>query len=130
MDQDGAPCATEVLFGGGRKKKISSKTYFLPLLQCGGGKEEVKSCESLVKEKCGGSVFASRPGCGVEEESSPEIKQELEKTNSSNSHRIAAGEKSQRLLEPGKGPSSLPPSKQYRSPGHPHFRQLFISSIL
>lgn len=38
-----------------KKKKKSGKPYFLGLLQCGGQgrvEKEVKSWESLVKEKC------------------------------------------------------------------------------
>lgn len=59
INQDGAPCATEApprrnAFEN-KKNHKSSKPYFLGLLQCGGqgrGEKEVKSCESLVKEKC------------------------------------------------------------------------------
>lgn len=43
-----------------------------------------------------------------EEESGPEVKQEFGKTNSSNSHGSAAGEKFQRLLDLSKSPSSSP----------------------
>lgn len=66
----------------------------------------MKSCNSLGKEKHHSLVFPSRPGCSAEEERSPEIKQEFGKTNSSNSHHAAAGEKS---VSPGAGHGSLLP---------------------
>lgn len=59
---------------------------------------EVRSCRPS-----GVHILA---GLMVEEEGGLEIKQEFGKTNSSNSHCSAAGEKSQHLLDLGKGSSS------------------------
>lgn len=93
-------------------KKSQKSPCFLHLLHSGGqerGEVEVRGCRSLVKVKCprtsGVHILA---GLMREEESGPEIKQGFGNTNSTNSHGSAAGEKFQRLLDPGKGPSSSP----------------------
>lgn len=109
----GSPCLLQGMdqdllsFGGSsrakciKKKNKQKNPCFLCLFQSGGqgrGEMEVRSCRPS-----GVHILA---GLMTEEEGGLEIKQEFGKTNSSNSHCSAAGEKSQHLLDLGKGSSS------------------------
>lgn len=119
MDQDGAPCPMEAPpEQNGFEKSSKKNPCFLSFLKWrarkrgdGGGKLQVPRESEMSQAEW----FHILPGLmREEEESSAEVKQEFGKTNSSNSHGSAAGEKFQRLLDLSKGSSSSPTNSTTR----------------
>lgn len=113
MDQDEAPCPMEAppeQNGFEKKPKKSMFSVSFPKWRAmkrrdGGEKLQVPH-ESEMSQAEWLHILSGL--MREEEESGPEIKQEFGKTNSSNLHASAAGEKFQCLLDLGKGPSSSP----------------------